>query len=284
MNAVSRHDRDVFTPPSMKGPVIASSIFHVLLFTLTAVGIPFIAKDPAILTPPINVEIVQIDEITQTNKLAAPKKTPEKLEKPKPLEKKPTPPKVTAESPPDLTVPKPPPVEKVVEKPVKKPKPIPKKPKPKPESPKKQENDFASLLKNLTPDLEDNKPAPDEMQPDDQGGVLDSQIARLSDRLTVSELDAFKRQIEPCWNVPSGAKYAEDLAVEIRVLMNQDMTINSASILDRRRYNRDSHFRAAADSAMRALRNPRCAPLKLPPDKYDQWKTIVIRFDPRDML
>ena len=66
--------------------------------------------------------------------------------------------------------------------------------------------------------------------------------------------------------------------------MNRDGTVNKSSVLDRGRYNRDSTFRAAADSALRALRNPRCSPLKLPPEKYDQWKSIVINFDPRSML
>ena len=77
---------------------------------------------------------------------------------------------------------------------------------------------------------------------------------------------------------------AKDLSVEIRVQMRRDMTVDKASVLDRGRYNRDSAFRAAADSALRALRNPRCSPLKLPPEKYQQWKTIVINFDPRNML
>ena len=110
------------------------------------------------------------------------------------------------------------------------------------------------------------------------------QIARLADQLTISELDAFKYQLEPCWNVPAGAKFAENLAVEIRVSMNRDGTVNKSSVLDRGRYNRDSAFRAAADSALRALRNPRCSPLKLPSEKYEQWKSIVINFDPQQML
>ena len=66
--------------------------------------------------------------------------------------------------------------------------------------------------------------------------------------------------------------------------MLRDGTVKNAGVLDIGRYNRDSAFRAAADSALRALRNPRCSPLKLPPEKYDQWKTIVINFDPQDML
>ena len=54
--------------------------------------------------------------------------------------------------------------------------------------------------------------------------------------------------------------------------------------MDQGRYNRDSFFRAAADSARRAVFHPHCNPLALPLDKYDIWKTIIIRFNPREMF
>ena len=139
------------------------------------------------------------------------------------------------------------------------------------------------MLKNLAPDAEEARPEEktiDDVVEDTSSG----QIAKLSDQLSISELDAFKYQLEPCWNIPAGAKFAEDLAVEVKVSMARDGTVKNASVLDKGRYNRDSTFRAAADSALRALRNPRCSPLKLPPEKYDQWKSILINFDPRNML
>lgn len=173
MNITARHERDVYTPPSMKGAIVTSGIFHLLLFVLTAVGIPFIARDPLIISTPINIELIKIDKVTQTDKVAQPKK----LDKPKPIEKKPVPPKVTAEAPPDLTKPKPVEVEEVVVKP----KPAPKKPKSKPKPPKKQESDFASLLKNLTPDTDAGEV--EEIVIDPQ----ETQIAKLSDQLTMSE-------------------------------------------------------------------------------------------------
>ena len=107
---------------------------------------------------------------------------------------------------------------------------------------------------------------------------------RLAERVTISEEDALRRQLAGCWNVLSGAKYAEDLAVEVQVIVNPDRTVQNARIVDNGRYKRDPHFRAAADAAMRALRNPRCIPLDLPADKYESWRTTIIRFDPKDML
>ena len=40
----------------------------------------------------------------------------------------------------------------------------------------------------------------------------------------------------------------------------------------------------AAEAARRALLNPNCNKLRLPEDKYEQWKTFIIQFDPKDML
>lgn len=296
---------------SMKGALAKSVIFHVGIVLATLVSVPFITKEPLIITP-VSVELVDISDVTRTNRVAPPRKEPEKpkeIEAPKPPEPKPEPPKQVAEKPPEPKPPEPkkeepkkepekkpePPKEALAppkpekKEPEKKPEP----PKPKPPEPKKeelkkeerQEEDFASLLKNLTPAESKPQPTPDAPEkPVEDAEPAAGQMAELSDRLSVSELDAFRRQIEPCWNVPAGAEYAENLAVEVRVVMRRDMTVQDAGVLDKARYNRDSTFRAAADSALRALRNPRCSPLKLPPDKYNEWKTIVINFDPREML
>jgi hypothetical protein len=45
---------------------------------------------------------------------------------------------------------------------------------------------------------------------------------------------------------------------------------------------RDPFFRAAADSALRAIL--RCQPFDLPVEHYDDWQTVTVDFDPRYML
>lgn len=296
MNASIRHDKPPISEYSFKGSILKSTIFHVVLFTVTAVGIPFMKADPTMMTNPINIEVVTIDEISQTNKLSPPKKKEDKpAEAPKQEKEKPK--QMTAELPPDLAVPTPPeikeevpeppkpePEKKVEEKPKPKPKKPKEKPKPKKEPEKKQEDQFANLLKNLTPDESQSDDDAEKTDPNASASPDISQIAQLGEKMTISELDALRQQIAPCWNVPSGAKNAEDLTVEVRVSMGRDGRVQNTSILNQSRYNRDSHFRAAADAAERALRNPRCQPLKLPADKYNEWKTIVINFDPREML
>ena len=103
-----------------------------------------------------------------------------------------------------------------------------------------------------------------------------------SQKLSMSELDALKRQIERCWNFPAGARNAQDLVVEIKVLVNRDRTVRQALIVDTARMRRDPFYRSAAESARRAVLNPRCSPLKLPPAKYDLWRSMTLTFDPRE--
>lgn len=283
MNAALRNVMDVDpAATSMKGPLITSVIFHIVILVASAITIPFIAKDTITIATPISIELVDINEITQS-KPAKPKETkpkpkpvpiepPKEIPKPKPPEiKKPEPVKETPDP-----VPPPEPAKKVEpEKPKPKPK-VKDKPKPKPEP---QEDRLASLLNDLT---QHDETAEAETR-DDEGTEEQGTIGEAS-RLSISELDALRRQIEPCWNIQSGSKYAENLAVKVRLLLNPDGTLNQASVLDKGRYNRDAAFRAAADSALRAVRNPRCSPLRLPPEKYNEWKNTVINFDPRDML
>ena len=40
-------------------------------------------------------------------------------------------------------------------------------------------------------------------------------------------------------------------------------------------------FQAAAESAVRAVFE--CQPYAMPPQKYDQWRDMVLNFDPRQM-
>jgi hypothetical protein len=43
------------------------------------------------------------------------------------------------------------------------------------------------------------------------------------------------------------------------------------------------HFQATADSARRAVLNPRCHPFKLPADKFEHWRFMTLIFNPREI-
>jgi len=288
-------DMSLLPNKDMKGPLTASFIFHAAVVILSIVGLPLLARPPeTVSSPPITIEFVELDKITQTNvpKPPAPKNpTPEKPEPPQPApEAKLSPPDLFTPPPQPEVVPKdalpPPVVEKKPEVEKKPPPPVLKKPPvPKPEVKKPPEQDFQSLLKNLVvTEPSTNSAETEKLDPSNTAKPEPGQQAPLGERMTVSEEDALRHQLAQCWNVLAGAKFAEDLVVEVRVTVNPDRTVNQAMILDQGRYNRDTHFRAAADAALRSLKNPRCTPLMLPADKYDTWKVTTIRFDPRDML
>jgi hypothetical protein len=61
--------------------------------------------------------------------------------------------------------------------------------------------------------------------------------------------------------------------------MNPDATVRSATLVNAER-NSEPRFRLVAESARRALANPRCQPLDLPLDKYARWRFLTITFSP----
>jgi hypothetical protein len=165
------------------------------------------------------------------------------------------------------------------------PKALPDKTKKKEEAKSEPDKDFSSVLKNLL-DAKDTPPAP--VVPDapanKKAAAEPGQNAPLGQRMTMSEEDALRNQLERCWNVPFGAKDAENMIVEIFMVINPDRTLREARVVNLGRYNSDSFFRAAADSALRAVRSPLCSPFHLPPDKYNTWSTVTVTFNPRDMF
>lgn len=282
-----------------KIPLIASLVLHVGVFVAFIFGLPFIKHDvPDYTVIPITIERVEIDKKTQTPEPAEPKPAPAKkmdAQTPPDLIKKPEPPKPEPEPEPIPEPEKPAPAPEVKKDipPPEKPKEAPKKekPEPKPEPEKevtktekpKPTTDFSSILKNLAPDEDEKKDSPDPPQPDTASNDK-GQSAPLGQKLSMSEMDAIQQHIYPCWNIPAGAKNAEDLIVTIKMDMNSDGTVQNARIEKNAKISGNSAYQAASESALRAVRNPRCSPLPLPMNKYNQWKTITIHFDPRGVL
>jgi outer membrane biosynthesis protein TonB len=107
-------------------------------------------------------------------------------------------------------------------------------------------------------------------------GVTTGTAARLSQ----SEIDALRAQIQACWNPPVGAENAQELIVRLRIQFRPDGTLSAEPELMNR--GTSSYFRVATESAMRAVR--RCQPYTMPSAKYDIWKDVEVTFDPRDMF
>ena len=102
-------------------------------------------------------------------------------------------------------------------------------------------------------------------------------------------IDAIRSQVGKNWNFDPGRKDAGNMVVEIRIDVAPDGTVLRADLDDatRARAMSDSHFRAAAESALRAIMKTQKLDLlssEFTPDTYDKWRTIIFKFDPRDMF
>jgi outer membrane biosynthesis protein TonB len=247
-----------------------SAGLHLCLLLLFYFGLPSLLRPLPVHHDIVPFEIVDVSELTNT-RVEEPKEKPQPpAPPPKPVarteEAKPSPPQPMAES---------------IAKPIPSPK-----PKPKPIEVKKPPQDnLLSVLKNVEKMKETEQPkVPDAKNTQQKPQEARSLAPALSTRLTISEEDALRRQISQCWNMPVGARDAQNLVVEVIIAVNPDRTVARADIVDKSRMDSDPFFRAAAEASLRALFNPRCSPLELPPDKFEQWKTIDFTFDPRDML
>jgi outer membrane biosynthesis protein TonB len=263
---------------------VGSAVLHLALLAAIVFGIPEIFNRPPPEEHAIAVRLAVIAPETHATQVA--RDIPKPDAKPEPKE--------AQVQPPEPPKPEPPKPEQQVEpKPAQKPEP-PKQvakvepPKPKPPDPNKQKSDFDALLKNLT--KRQTAPTPTETDPKAKPQPIPQQqasaqpIAPLGAQLTASEKDLIIQQIERCWSPPSGAKDARDLIVDIHIEVNPDGTVSNLQVMDAARYSGDRFFQAAADSAVRAIKNPQCSPLKLPPGKYEQWKTMTLSFNPKDLL
>lgn len=288
----------------MRFPFVLSIFLHLFALLVAVYGLPNWTNETIDIPPPILVELVEVEEKNQTTKIALPPKQPPKEEVKKPEEDKPKPkpsvakPSIIEENEPEISekaVPLPdkktkkesPPkkqTKKIKPKtPLKKPKLKSTKPIQKDES-KKDTDQFQSILKNLVGEDEPFSVKEDKTEDQEKAQSETSQIASLSDRMTISETDALRRQLEGCWNVPIGARDADGLVVDVKITVNPDKTVRDVKVVDQSRYNTDFFFRAAADSATRAVLSKDCNPLILPDGKHNQWKTITFRFNPQEMF
>ena len=111
----------------------------------------------------------------------------------------------------------------------------------------------------------------------DQDNAKISQ-APLSDRPTVSEIDALRSQVERHWVVDPGMKGAEEMEVSLQIRLERDGSVTHIEIMEKERYKQDSAYRAMVESARRAVY--RAQPLEYPVEKYNLLKTVVLVFRP----
>lgn len=266
---------------------VLSVFFHLVLVLLGLFGLPALlpeTKDPVPLV--MTVDILPISAMTNvkpsdkpiTERKQAKAPVVKNPEPPKPTPPKPTPPKQEPKpEPKPEPVPDPKPKEKPPEKAEKKPEKTPEK-----ATPKDTPDELQKLLANLEKEAQQNqKDAKDTTSTPENKTKSDAPYDD-SMPLSISEQDAIRNQFIPCWSPPMGAKDANNLVVLVAARYKEDGTLIDAKLSPKLqgRYNSDVNFRAAADSAIRAVH--RCSPLKnLDMSKYGSWREMELTFDPK---
>lgn len=269
-----------------------SAMLHGVVLLFSIIGLPdFLTPKPPEEPVAISVELLPITNVSNVKPAEQP---PEPEQKPEPKEaeqKKPSPPVKTAEAapppPPPDAVPNPDQPKKKEEK-----KPEQKKPEDQKQAEKKKEkpkeDPLAAILKSVKKTAqkeqkEDKKNSKAEDTASPNKSVSSNYNPAMP--MTMSEKDAIMSQISKCWSVPAGAKDAQNLVVVVNAEYNQDGSYIRAEIARESmgKYQSDPFFRAAADAAVRAVQ--RCSPLAgLPADKFETWRQMELRFDPKYML
>ena len=257
-----------------------SIILHSLLLLLIGIGIPILFDRDTKFEPiAVSVELVPIKDISNLPNINKP--VSEKPDRPKAAATKQPPKPVVKETKPD-------PLPNPIVAPEEPAKPEAKKPEAKKaekkEEKKKADDPFEQVLKDLTERADEGEKKPKEKEAQ-SSTKSKSTSYNPSIPLSISEKDAVRSQFAKHWRLPAGVRDDYTLRVEIRVLVNKDGTVKQVGIEKHQanRYRTDRAFRAAADSAIRAVKL--ASPLKnLPPDKYSSWSDMVVNFDPKDML
>jgi outer membrane biosynthesis protein TonB len=282
-----------------------SALLHLAVAALVVFGLPHLITPPPDIVEPMIVELADIGDKTTP--------PPRQVESPKPDEQPPAPPKAEPQpeppkpEPPKPEPPKPEPPKPAPPPPPPEPEPIPVPAvKPKPPEPAKPDkvqdvlkdikppakkppppDDSDSLLKTLAKLRQSASPppSPTPASPALSTKTVNSPVTDLSSKPTASERDYVSAQIWPHWNVDLGAKQAATLQVGVRITIQPDGTVTSATlVVDQSRYDSDTFYQAAAEAAKRAVLQ--ASPLKVPPSRPDMFRNnpvMTINFDPRSI-
>jgi hypothetical protein len=129
--------------------------------------------------------------------------------------------------------------------------------------------------------LNKQKPSGGGKKSSTQEAALGGKTTTGTSKLSQSEIDALRSQIQNNWNVPAGMSGVEGMVIKVHMKLDEsgtiigepDVTVTGGSA---------SSQQALSGSATRAVMMS--SPFKnLPRDKYDAWNEVIVNFDPSDL-
>lgn len=228
--------------------LLASVLVHVGLF-----GVIVLADRQTLLqsdTQTIDVELLKPDEFPEPPE-------PPKLEPPKPEPPKPEPPKVEAPKPTEqqaAAAPLPPP-------PVTAP--------------------AASMTEPPQPEAKSAKAepqAPPDMpeKPEKPSGISGGPPSESKSKLTPEEIAALRAQVQKCWKLPVGRPGVLGVEVVMGVSLGPKGQLIGEPVMRSVKAASSQSGPLIVGIAMNALKD--CAPYRMPPAKYSDWKMLDLRF------
>ena len=112
--------------------------------------------------------------------------------------------------------------------------------------------------------------------------AISSKPKNLIKPIGISEIDMLKKHISNFWTPPIGAAGAENLIVDIFMEFNKEGYVLKAEWVNRGMNSNNSFYKAAANAAIRAVKD--AEPMPLPVSKFKEWRTLTFRFDPATMF
>jgi hypothetical protein len=161
-------------------------------------------------------------------------------------------------------------------------KPDQKKPDPKPPTPPKKQAQEAPAFdpRNVRELLDKRTPQRLASAADDINNKPVAGDKGPASQLSQNELMAMQARLQQLWSPPAGAKDPQELSVEVDIQLKPDGTLAAPpSVVTS---GNSPMFLAAKDSAIRAVYRGQPYTM-LRPEHYEDWKDVLIVFDPRNM-
>ena len=152
--------------------------------------------------------------------------------------------------------------------------------KPKPIQKPQPDFNIASVLKDLRNEEVSNIIEDDSNEKKLENNEEDTNI-KESLEVSISEMDLVIQQLRSCFNPRAGTQIIGDEMVKISAKIDRAANVrkDTVQIIDTNISKTNPYYKAITESAVATLYNPLCSQLKLPLNKYESWKDLIITID-----
>ena len=110
---------------------------------------------------------------------------------------------------------------------------------------------------------------------------IEQKDKKENQEISISERDLILQQLNSCFNPRAGTviEGEEFLKISVEIDRQAYVKTNSVQIIDTNISKNNPYYVAITESAKAIFYNPLCAKLKLPLNKYQEWKKLTINVD-----